>query len=153
MANTYTQLYVQFVFATQYRLAQIQPEWETELFKYITGIVKNNKHKLIVINGMPDHLHVFVGLNTTQSIADLMRMVKGESSEWINLKQFTPRKFNWQAGYGAFSYSHSQLDRVYHYISNQKKHHETKCFFEEYKELLQEFDIEFDERYLFKNLD
>lgn len=102
---------------------------------------------------MPDHLHLFVGLNTTQSIADLMRMVKGESSEWINLKQFTPRKFNWQAGYGAFSYSHSQLDQVYHYISNQKKHHEKKCFLEEHKELLQEFDIEFDERYLFKNLE
>ena len=112
MANTYTQLYVQFVFAVRYRMSLIQPAWETGLYKYITGIVKNNKHKLVIINGMPDHLHVFVGLNTTQSISDLMRMVKGESSEWININQFTKHKFNWQEGYGAFSYSWNSVSSL-----------------------------------------
>ena len=153
MANTYTQLYVQFVFAVRYRMSLIQPAWETGLYKYITGIVKNNKHKLVIINGMPDHLHVFVGLNTTQSISDLMRMVKGESSEWININQFKKHKFNWQEGYGAFSYSHSQIDQVCKYIANQKKHHEKKYFLSEYKELLQEFNIEYDKRYIFKELE
>ena len=118
MANTYTQLYVQFVFAVKYRIGLIQPEWEEELHKYITGIVQNNGHKMIITNGMPDHLHLFVGLNPTQSISDLMRLVKGESSEWINLRRFTNGKFRWQEGYGAFSYSRSQIDRVYQYISN-----------------------------------
>ena len=150
MANTYTQLYVQFVFAVKYRIGLIQPEWEEELHKYITGIVQNNGHKMIITNGMPDHLHLFVGLNPTQSISDLMRLVKGESSEWINLRRFTKGKFRWQEGYGAFSYSRSQIDRVYQYISNQKKHHEEKPFIEEYIQLLQEFGIEYDERYIFK---
>jgi putative transposase len=102
MANTYTQLYIQFVFAVQNRVSLIQPEWEDELYKYITGIVKNHRHKMIAINGMPDHLHVFIGFNTHQTISDLMRIVKGESSEWINKKQFVKGRFSWQEGYGAF---------------------------------------------------
>ena len=105
MANTYTQLYVQFVFAVQNRVSLIQPEWENELYKYITGVAKNNGHKMIAINGIPDHLHIFIGLHTTQSIADLMQMIKGDSSEWINTKQFVKGNFRWQEGYGAFSYA------------------------------------------------
>ncbi len=120
MANTYTQLHIQFVFAVQNRLSLIQSSWEEELFKYITGIVKNNKHKLIAINCMPDHLHIFVGLHPTQAISDLMRMVKGDSSEWINKKGLTIGKFEWQEGYGAFSYGHSQIDQVYQYIMNKR---------------------------------
>jgi putative transposase len=102
MANTYTQLHIQFVFAVQNRMSLIQPAWENELFKYITGIVQNHKHKMIAINGMPDHVHVFVGLHPTQSISNLMQVVKGESSEWINQKGFALGKFQWQEGYGAF---------------------------------------------------
>jgi REP element-mobilizing transposase RayT len=123
MANTYTQVHIQFVFAVQNRISLIQASWEEELFKYITGIVKNTKHKMIAINGMPDHLPMFVGLHPTQSMCDLMRVVKGESSEWINKRGFIKGKFQWQEGYGAFSYGHSQIDSVYNYIMNQKRHH------------------------------
>jgi len=149
MANTYTQLYVQFVFAVKNRMGLIDGAWEEEFYKYTTGIVQNHKHKLLAINGMPDHVHVFVGLHTTQSIADLMRVVKGESSEWINNKGFVRGKFEWQEGYGAFSYSRTQLDTVVKYILNQKQHHKKFSFQEEYLRLLEEFEIEYDKRYLF----
>jgi REP element-mobilizing transposase RayT len=102
MANSYTQLHIQFVFAVQNRESLIQPHWEEELYKYITGIAKNHKHKMIAINGMPDHIHIFMGLHPSQSISTLMQIVKGESSEWINTKRFVQGKFNWQEGYGAF---------------------------------------------------
>ena len=128
MANTYTQIYIQFVFAVKYRVCLIQSGWEDELYKYITGIVKNHGHKMIAINGMPDHTHVFIGFQSTQSIADLMRLVKGESSEWINKKQFTTGNFKWQEGYGAFSYCRSHIDNVCKYIANQKIHHSEKSF-------------------------
>ncbi|MEK6782910.1 MAG: IS200/IS605 family transposase [Bacteroidota bacterium] len=150
MANTYTQLHIQFVFAVQNRISLIQPSWEDELYKYITGIVKNHKHKMIAINGMPDHTHVFIGLHPTQSISNLMQVVKGESSEWINTKGFVKGKFQWQEGYGAFSYSHSQVKRVYNYVMNQKEHHKKRTFLNEYLELLRRFEIPFDERYIFK---
>lgn len=153
MANTYTQLYVHFVFAVQNRLSLIHSSWEEELYKYITGIVKNNKHKMIAINGMPDHIHIFIGLHVTQSIADFMRIVKGESSEWINKKQFVKGRFNWQEGYGAFSYSHNHVQQVYNNVMNQKKHHEKKSFFEEYKELLKKFDVKYDEKYLLRPIE
>jgi putative transposase len=153
MANTYTQLYIQFVFAVQNRVSLIQPEWEDELCKYITGIVKNHRHKMIAINGMPDHLHVFIGFNTHQTISDLMRIVKGESSEWINKKQFVKGRFSWQEGYGAFSYSRSQMDRVYNYVMNQKKHHEKQPFLEEYELLLENFGVVYDKRYIFHSVE
>lgn len=153
MANTYSQLYVQFVFAVQNRTSLIQSKWEVELYKYITGIVKNNNHKMIAINGMPDHLHIFVGLHPTQSISDIMRLVKGESSEWINSQKLVLGKFKWQEGYGAFSYGRSQIDQVYKYVMNQKAHHETRSFLEEYVQLLQKFGIPYDERYIFKSVD
>ncbi len=153
MANTYTQLYVQFVFAVQNRVSLIQPEWENELYKYITGVAKNNGHKMIAINGIPDHLHVFIGLHTTQSIADLMQMIKGDSSEWINTKQFVKGNFRWQEGYGAFSYARCQLDQIYKYVMNQKIHHQKKSFLDEYVQLLEEFGVAYDSRYIFKAIE
>lgn len=153
MANTYTQLYMQFVFAVQNRISLIQPRWEAELYRYIGGIVKNHKHKLIAINGMPDHVHLFVGFHPTQSISDFMRIVKGESSEWINNKKFVLGKFQWQEGYGAFSYGRSQIDDVYQYIQNQKQHHKVRPFQEEYKLLLKKFEISFDERYILNSVE
>ena len=120
IANTYTQLHIQFVFAVQNRISLIQSSWQEELFKYITGIVKNHKHKMIAINGMPDHIHLFVGLHPAQSISNLLQVVKGESSEWINNRGFVRGKFQWQERYGAFSYGHSQVNQVYQYIMNQK---------------------------------
>jgi len=152
MANTYTQLYIQFVFAVQNRRSLIQPSWEEELFKYITGIVKNRKHKPIAVNGMPDHLHLFVGLHPSDAISTFMQTVKGDSSEWINKKGLVNGKFRWQEGYGAFSYSRSQVDRVYHYVMNQKEHHKQQSFMHEYKDMLKKFEIAFDERYIFEQI-
>src|SRR5476651_715675 len=152
MSNTYTQLYIHFVFAVKYRSAVISEEWEERLQKYITGVVQNNGHKLLAINNMPDHLHLFVGLNPKQSISDLMRLVKGDSSEFINNEGFTKRKFQWQDGYGAFSNSRSQIDSVVKYILNQKEHHAKKTFREEYVGLLKEYGIEYDEKYIFHDL-
>ena len=153
MANTYTQLYIQFVFAVQNRISLIKPAWEQQLHKYITGIVQKNSHKMIVINGTEDHLHLFTGLHTTQSIADLMRLVKGESSEWINTQKFVRGRFTWQEGYGAFSYGRSQIDQVYKNIINQKKHHAKMTFIEEYIALLEKFGVEYDKRYIFKEIE
>ena len=126
MANTFTQIYLQFVFAVQDRISLIRFEWKDELYKYITGVVQNNNHKLIAINGTPNHLHVFVGYKPHQLIPDLLQDIKGGSSTWINKKGFIPGKFGWQAGYGAFSYSHSQIDSVIKYIMNQEEHHKKK---------------------------
>lgn len=149
MADTYTQIYIQFVFAVQNRISLIRPEWEQELYKYITGIIQNKSHKMIAINGMPDHLHMFVGFQPVEYMSKLIKVVKGESSKWIQDSGFVKGKFKWQAGYGAFSYSRSHIDQVYHYILNQKKHHQTTSFLEEYIELLEKFDVDFDKRYIF----
>ena len=123
------------------------------MFKYITGIVNNHRHKLIAINGTEDHIHIFVGLNPSESISTLMRIVKGESSEWINKRKFVKGRFSWQEGYGAFSYSRSHIDRVYNYVINQKEHHKKKLFLDEYKEMLEKFEIDFDERYIFRPIE
>ena len=150
MANTYTQIYIQTVFTVQNRISLIRSDWQEELFKYITGIVQNNGHKLIAVNGMPDHLHLFIGMKPNQSLSDLMQDVKGDSSKWIHEKGFVKGRFEWQAGFGGFSYSISQIDEVVKYINNQDKHHRTKSFIEEYLEFLEKFKIPFDERYIFK---
>lgn len=150
MANTYTQLYIQFVFAVQNRISLIRPEWESELYKYMTGIIQNKSHKMIAINGMPDHIHMFIGFEPVDQMSELIKVVKGESSKWIREKGLVKGRFNWQAGYGAFSYSRSHIDQVYHYIHNQKEHHKKKTFREEYIELLEKFDVEYDERYIFQ---
>ena len=150
MANTYTQIHLQFVFAPKYRASVIHSDWENELYKYITGIVQNNKHKMLCINGMPDHVHMLVGFHTTQSLADFMQDVKAGSSGWINEKKLTKSKFEWQSGYGAFSYSKSDLRNVIAYIQNQKEHHRKKTFLEEYKYFLEKFEVEHDVQYIFK---
>ena len=150
MPNTYTQIHIQCVMATKFRQAQIQPLWKEQLHKYITGIVQNHGHKMIVINSMPDHLHLFIGFRPNQSLSDLMRLVKGESSEWINKQQFTPVTFRWQEGYGAFSYSRSHVQAVSNYIMNQEEHHRKRTFLEEYQQFLEQFKIEYDEHYIFK---
>ena len=150
MANTYTQIYIQFVFAVKYREGLIHASFKDELYKYTTGIVKNNNHKLIAIGGMPDHIHILIGLRPTQSISDLMQDIKGNSSKWINEKKFLKVKFEWQEGYGAFSYSKSQVNIVIDYIKNQEKHHKSKSFREEYVDFLKLFEIDFDEKYIFK---
>ena len=150
MSNTYTQIHIQCIMATKFRQAQIQPLWKEQLHKYITGIVQNHGHKMIVINSMPDHLHLFIGFRPNQSLSDLMRLVKGESSEWINKQQFTPVTFRWQEGYGAFSYSRSHVQAVSNYIMNQEEHHRKRTFLEEYQQFLEQFKIEYDEHYIFK---
>ena len=152
MANTYTQVYIQTVFAVQNRLSLLIKEWSDDLFKYITGIVTNQGHKLIIINGAANHVHMFIGMKPVQSLSDLMQDVKGDSSKWINRNRLVKGKFEWQAGYGAFSYSLSQIDQVCKYIANQEEHHRKKMFAEEYKELLNEFKIDFDEKYIFKDI-
>lgn len=128
----------------------ISTEWKDDLYKYITGIVQNQNHKLLAINGMPDHLHIFVGLRPTQSIADLMQDIKGGSSKWINDNKLTKSRFEWQEGCGAFSYGASQVPDVIAYIKNQEEHHRKRTFVEEYKEFLQKFEIDFNDRYIFK---
>ncbi len=152
MPNTYTQIHIHCVFVVKYREGIIQDSWKNELYKYITGIVQNNQHKMIVINGMPDHVHVLIGMRPTQSIADLMQDVKANSSKWINEQKLTPGRFEWQAGYGAFSYSKSQLKNVIAYIKNQEQHHATKTFREEYIALLEAFEVAYNEQYIFKDL-
>ncbi|MEX0904765.1 MAG: IS200/IS605 family transposase [Balneolaceae bacterium] len=150
MADTYTQLYIQFVFAVQNRASLIKTEWESELYKYITGIIQNKSHKMIAINGMPDHLHMFIGFKPVDHMSELIKVVKGESSKWIKERRFVNGQFRWQEGYGAFSSSRSHLNRVYHYIRNQKEHHKKKTFREEYIELLKKFNVDYNERYIFK---
>ncbi len=152
MANTYTKIYLHIVFAVKNRMSLIQPEWKDELYKYITGIVKNNGHKLISINGVSNHIHLAVGYKPHQLIPDLLQDLKGNSSTWINEKRFVKGKFNWQAGYGAFSFSHSHLDAVVQYIHNQEKHHKKKTFREEYIELLNKYDVEYDEKYILEDV-
>ena len=151
MANTYTQIHIHAVFAVQNRISLIQKEWQDELYKYITGIITNNGHKLLQIGGMSDHVHVLFGMRPTQSLSELMQDIKGSSSLWINQKRFVRGKFSWQEGYGAFSYGKSQINTVVKYIQEQEKHHKKRNFAEEYLELLKLFGVEFDERYILKN--
>ena len=150
MDNTYTQIHLHFVFAPKFRASLIQPAFEDELYKYITGVVQHNNHKMIAINGMPDHVHMLIGFRPAQSISDLMQDVKASSSKWINDKKFNNHRFEGQSGYGAFSYSKSQLDDVVKYIMNQKEHHKKVSFLEEYKLFLQKLEVEFEERFIFK---
>jgi REP element-mobilizing transposase RayT len=152
MANTFTQLYIQYIFAVKFRLACIQASWKESLHKYITGIFQENRHKMLQINSMPDHIHILVGLNPEQSISSIIQNVKAESSKWINDRELTPSKFAWQQGYGAFSYSRSHLSRVIRYIQQQERHHRKQTFLNEYKSFLKAFCIEYDDRYIFKEM-
>ena len=150
MANTFTQIHLQLVFAVKYRQALISKMWKDEMYKYITGIIQANNHKLLQINGIEDHIHILIGFRTHQSLSDLLEIIKSNSSKWINEKGFTKTKFRWQNGYGAFSYSQSHLNRVIRYIENQEGHHQKIKFLDEYKLLLKKFEVEYDERYIFK---
>ena len=150
MANTYTQLYIHCVFAVKYRASLLQPPWDEEVRCYITGIIQHAGHKMIAINNVADHLHLFVGLHPAQSISDMMQAVKGDSSELINKRGWTTRKFNWQEGYGAFSHSRSQLSTVAAYIANQQAHHQKTTFLDEYHKMLRDFAVDYDERYIFR---
>jgi putative transposase len=139
--------------AVKNRTGLIQKEWKGELYKYITGIIQKQDHKLLAINGMPDHLHIFFGMRPSQSLSDLMQAVKQDSSKWINQRKFIKEKFQWQGGFGAFSYGRSQASRVITYVQNQELHHRKITFPSEYKEFLEKFDIDYDERYIFKALE
>ena len=148
--GVFTQLYVQLVFATKNRECLLKNEnHKEELFKYISGILTSLKQKSIIINGVSDHIHILFGLHHTMSISDIVKEIKRSSSLLINSKKWFAGKFSWQEGYGAFSYSRSDLDRVYKYIENQALHHKERSFREEYIELLKKFDIEYNSNYLF----
>lgn len=153
MANTYTQIYIQVVFSVQGRQSLIQRERKEELYKYISGIVRNKKQKLIAINGMADHVHIFLGMKPDIALSDLVRDIKNNSSKFVNEKRWIRGRFNWQEGFGAFSYGHSQIDAVVKYIQNQERHHAKRTFREEYIEMLKKFNVEYDERYLFQWID
>ena len=149
MANTFSQIYIQYVFAVKGRQNVLHKPWREDVFKYISGIIKTKDQKPIIVNGVADHVHVFAGIKPTMNISDLIRDIKNNSSNFINQQPWVKGKFSWQEGYGAFSYVHSQLDNVYQYIANQEEHHRHKTFKEEYLEFLQKFEIEYDEKYLF----
>ena len=153
MPSTFSQIYIQIVFAVKGRDSLISSTWEEELYKYITGIVRNKEQKMLAINGMPDHIHFLIGMKPSCCLSDLVREVKKSSNDFIKEKNLSKSKFNWQEGYGAFSYSHSNLDNVIRYILNQKEHHKKKTFKEEYIEVLNKFEIEHKPEYLFEWLD
>jgi putative transposase len=153
MANTFSQIYIQTVFAVSSRQSLIKPESKDELYKYVTGIVRNHGQKLIAINGVADHVHILIGLKPAMALADLMREVKSDSANFVNKKKWVHGGFSWQEGYGAFSYGHSQLDSLIRYIQNQERHHQRSSFKSEYLTLLRKFDIAFEEKYVFEFLD
>ena len=150
MANTYTQLFIQIVFAVKGRQSLIPKKHRETLQKYMTAVIQNDKHKLLSIFCMPDHTHILVGLNPDISTSDMVQDVKRASTNFINEKNFTNTHFNWQKGFGAFSYSKKQVPNVIQYIFEQEEHHKKNSFFAEYKDMLEKFDIEYDDRYIFK---
>ena len=147
--STYSQIYIQVVFAVKHREALLDASWEERLYQYITGIVQNKGQKMLAINGMPDHIHFFIGMKPSCCLSDLVREVKKSSNEMINENKLSRSKFNWQEGYGAFSYNHSQIDNVVKYILNQKEHHKKFVFQEEYTDFLKKMEIQYDEKFLF----
>lgn len=151
MANTYTQIHLHLVFAVKYRAALIHPTWREALYKYITAIIQNRDHKLLIINGMPDHLHMLIGMRPTQALSDLMQEVKGDSSKWINTQHFVRGQFRWQEGFGAFSYAKQDVPRIIRYIINQENHHRQVSFIDEYTKLLSDSGIGYDDQYTFKD--
>lgn len=150
MAGTYSQIYIQIVFAVNGRANLLQKTWRDEVFKYIAGIVKGKNQKPIIVNGVANHVHLFVGLKPSISVSDLVRDVKNNSSNFINEQKYVRGKFSWQEGFGSFSYSHSQIEQVYQYILNQEEHHRKQTFKEEYLDFLKKFEVDYDEKYLFE---
>ena len=152
MANSYHQIYLQFVFAVKYRNAVIEKKWRGEFFGVIGNLINESGCKNIIVNGVEDHVHCFVGLKPVVSVSELMKAVKSKSSKFINDSKLTPDRFEWQEGYGVFSYSQSQVDKVYKYIENQEAHHKKQTFREEYIEFLKHFKIDYDDQYIFREL-
>jgi len=152
-SGTFTQLYVQYVFAVKGRDSLLDKKWRDEVFKYISGTITQKGQKPIIVNGVADHIHVFAGIRPSMRISDLARDIKNNSSRFINGKKFVLGKFSWQEGYGGFTYSHSQLNQVYQYILKQEEHHKKMSFREEYVQLLRQFEIDYDERFLFDFMD
>lgn len=150
MAGTFTQIYIQIVFAVKNRNALIHQNWENDMFKYITGIVQNKGQKMLAINGTDNHIHFLIGMKPTCCLSDLVREIKKSSNAFIGDKKFTRFNFQWQEGFGAFSYSHSNLNNVIQYINNQKEHHKKKSFKEEYLDFLNKFEIDYNDEYLFE---
>ena len=153
MANTYSQIYIQIVFAVESRQNLIEAVHNDELQKYITGIVTAQRQKLIAINNMPDHVHILIGQRPDSALSELVGDIKSGSTNFINRKTWVRGRFNWQEGFGAFSYSHSQLSTVIRYIQNQQRHHRRRSFHDEYVALLDRFKVPFDERYIFKGIE
>lgn len=150
MANTNTQLYLHIVFTVQNKKCIIQSSWKNELYKFITEVMERRGHRVLAINGMPDHVHVFFKMKPVQSVSEIMREVKSESSKWINEQDFLTSKFSWQEGFGAFSYGQSNVEGVINYLNRQELLHAQKSFLEEFKAMLELYEIEYDRRYLFK---
>ena len=152
MANTYHQIYVQTVFAVKYREAVIDTKWKNNLFGVIGNLINETKCKNIIVNGVEDHVHCLIGLKPVISVSELMKTVKAKSSKYINDHRLTRERFEWQEGYGAFSYSQSSVDKVYKYIKNQEAHHKKQTFRDEYLDFLKKFKVEYDEQYIFQEL-
>lgn len=152
MANTYSQIYLQCVFAVKYREAKIKAEWKQTLLGVIGNLINEEKCKTLIVNGVEDHVHCFLGLKPNVLVSDLMKVTKAKSSKYINDHNLTRTKFEWQEGYGAFSYGHSQINDVYKYIANQELHHKKQSFKEEYLAFLKKFEVPYDERYVFHDL-
>jgi len=153
MAGTFSQIYIQVVFAVKGRENLLQKPWRDEVFKYMAGIIIGKNQKPIIVNGVEDHVHLFIGLKPSMCLSDLIRDIKNNATNFINDKKLMKSKFSWQEGFGAFSYSHSQINNVYQYILNQEEHHRKRTFKEEYIEFLEKFEIEHNEKYLFKWID
>jgi REP element-mobilizing transposase RayT len=149
MADVFSQCYIQIVFAVKHRQALILPEWEEHLYQYTTGIVQTRGHKMLAIGGMPDHIHIFLGLKPAEAISDLVREIKTATNDFIKEQQFLTHKFDWQAGYGVFSYSRSHLDGVSKYILNQKEHHTKRTFEEEFFKILKDLEVEVGRKKMF----
>ncbi len=149
MPDTFSQIYIHVVFAVKGRDNLIAKDWKEDLNKYIAGIIKGKGQKPIIVNGMPDHIHAFIGLSPSVAISDLVRDIKNNSSNFINDHNWTKGRFSWQNGYGAFSYSHSHVEAVYNYLLRQENHHKKRTFKEEYLELLKRFEVQYSEQYLF----
>ena len=152
MANTYHQIYLQMIFAVKYRKATIDKSWKEKLFGVIGTLINENNCKTIIVNGVEDHVHCLIGLKPVVPISELMKAVKAKSSKYVNDHSLTPHRFEWQEGYGAFSYSQSGVDAVYKYIQNQEEHHKKQTFRDEYLEFLNKFKIDYDEQYIFQEL-
>ena len=153
MANTCSQLYIHLVFAVKNRGCFIGPSWQQELYAYLTGVIENRRHKVYAIGGMRDHIHILVSMSPAQSVSELMQETKRASTLWIKERHLVDGNFAWQEGFGAFSYGKSQVNNVVTYIQNQKQHHLGKTFREEYEEFLKIFEIEYDERYVFHQVE